>query len=146
MDFVQRFINAVIEVHPWHVPTVHFPIALTGAGLLLVLLTLWRRSDTLERAAFCNIALAAVSTILAGVTGIRDNLTRFDGDAPMAGVKITLALILFGLTTATAIIRWRKPGWLWQRGVGLIYVAAFAVSFLLTLALGFIGGVILYGF
>jgi len=146
MDYLQQFINVVIEVHPLHVPTVHFPIALTGVGLLFVLLALWRRSDTLERAAFYNIALAAVSTIAAGATGIRDNLVRFDGDAPYASVKITLALIVFGLTTTTAIIRWRKPGWLWQRGLGLIYVAAFAISFLLTLTLGFIGGVILYGF
>lgn len=146
MDFVAPLINTIFDVHPLHTPTTHFPIALTGAALLFLILALWRRSEALERAAFYNITLAAISTVVAGFTGVRDNLVRFDGDAPLASVKIFLAITLLLVTVVAAVSRWRKPEILWTPKTMVLYVSAFAVSFILASVLGFIGGVILYGF
>jgi uncharacterized membrane protein len=124
---------------------VHFPIGLTGGALLFIVVARWRRNESLEHAAFFMIALAAAFTVLAAITGIRDNLVRFEGSAPLAPVKIVLGISLFLLTTVTAVTRWRKRDVLWSSSTTVLYVAAFAGSFALAMTLGFIGGVILYG-
>jgi uncharacterized membrane protein len=145
MDIIGQILNAVVNIHPWHSPIVHFPIGLTGGALLFIILARWRRNESLEHAAFFMIALAAVFTILAAITGIRDNLVRFDGAAPLAPVKIVLGTTLFIVTTVTAVTRWRKPELLWTPSTTVLYLAAFAGSFGLAITLGFLGGVILYG-
>jgi uncharacterized membrane protein len=126
--------------------TVHFPLALSGVGLLFIVLAVWRRSDLLEQAAFLNITLVAISTVIAGLSGVRDNVIRYEGDAPYASTKIFLAITLFVLTTVTATSRWRKPELLWTPSTTILYLSAFAGSFVLALLLGFLGGAILYGF
>ena len=146
METLNQLITTLFDSHPWHVPTVHFPIALTGAGLLFLLLALWRRNEMLERAAFYNMSLAAVSTILAGLTGYRDFVVRLEGEAPYANVKIFLAISLFLLTAIIAISRWRQAELLWNPATMVLYLLAFLGSFTLAVVLGFLGGVILYGF
>jgi len=146
MAFIQRVIHDLLFVHPVHTMVVHFPIALTGSALFFMLLALWRRSDALEQVAFANITLAAVSTVVAGATGILDNARFYGGQAPNHVTKIILASTLLIITTLTAILRWRnkKP---FQIGTQkAFYVAAYFVSFALAAVLGFLGGVILYGF
>jgi uncharacterized membrane protein len=145
MELINRILYNLLEVHPLHTMVVHFPIALTGAALFFVLVALFQRSEMLEQAAFANIALAAVSTIVAGITGMRDNIDIYDGVAPNAGAKIALAITLLFITTLLAIIRWRKPDVFYSSG-RVLYVAGFFVSFAIAAALGFLGGVILYGF
>jgi uncharacterized membrane protein len=142
---INQIINAVINIHPWHSMVVHFPIGLTGAAFLFILLARWRRNESLEHAAFYVIGLAAISTIVAAVTGIRDNQVRFEGTAPYVPLKIFLGSTLFLLTSAVAIMRWRKREVLWNSATTVLYLAGFAASFLLAITLGFIGGVILYG-
>ncbi len=142
---VNQILNAIINIHPWHSMFVHFPIGLTGAALLFIVLARWRRNDSLEHAAFFAIALAVPATIVAGLTGVRDDLVRFDGAAPFAPVKIFLGITLLLLTTALAVTRWRKREVLWNPTTTVLYLAGFAGSFLLAITLGFIGGVILYG-
>jgi uncharacterized membrane protein len=144
MDLINRIIHAVTEVHPLHPMLVHFPIGLTGAGALFILLALWRNNAFFEQAAFANISLATVATLAAGLTGLYDNQVNYLGDAPNDGMKIILATVLLILTSLTAIARWRNPD-LFQKSKGL-YVAAYLVSFGLALTLAFLGGVILYGF
>ena len=146
MEILNQLTTTLFEAHPWHVPTVHFPIALTGAALLFLLLALWRRNEMLERAAFYNMSLAALSTILAGLTGYRDFVVRFEGEALYSDVKIFLAISLFVLTAVIAISRWRQPELLWNPATMLLYLLAFIGSFILASVLGFLGGVILYGF
>ena len=143
---MDRFFTALFDLHPIHSMTVHFPIALTAVALLFLVLALWRRSEALERAAFYNISLAAVSTVVTGITGIRDNLVRFDGAATNANVKIFLGVSLFLLTTVTALSRRRRPEILWKPATTILYIGAFAASFALAATLGFLGGVILYGY
>ncbi|GAB4445769.1 MAG: hypothetical protein OHK0041_03690 [Anaerolineales bacterium] len=145
MDFLDRLLIALTEVHPTHPMFVHFPIALTGAAFLFILLAWWRNSAALEQAAFANIALAAVSTIAAGVTGYMDNIKNYLGDAPNAGAKMLLASALFLLTTGISLYRYRNPH-IFQTGSRLLYAGAYGLSFAIALILAFLGGVILYGF
>ena len=146
MELITRIITALVETHPLHSMTVHFPIGLAGAALFFLLLALWQRSETLERAAFYNMALLIIGVAVAGLTGYRDYIVRFEGDAPYANVKIFLAITLFVLATAIVIARWRQPEILWKPSTMLLYVSAFAGCFALATTLGFLGGVILYGF
>ena len=145
MDVFQSIIHAMTKVHPPHLLVVHFPIALTGAALFFILLALWRKNDILEKIAFADISLAAVSTIVAGILGVRDNIVFFDGQATNYGAKIILAILLFVVTAATALIRWKNPNLFHGRKSRIWYVLAYFVSFGLASVLGFLGGVIIYG-
>lgn len=145
MDFINRLVHVVTEVHPIHPMVVHFPIALTGAAFLFILLAYWKKSAALEQTAFANIVLASLGTIAAGVTGAIDNVKNYEGEAPNAGTKMILAVALFALTTGISIVRFRNPE-LFQKSNRYLYMASYGISFVLALVLAFLGGVILYGF
>jgi len=145
MDFINRVIHALTELHPTHPMVVHFPIALSGAAFLFILLAYWKRSTTLEQTAFANITLASISTIVAGITGYIDNIKNYIGDAPNASTKIVLAILLFFLTTTISVVRYRNPD-LFQKANPFLYIASYGISFVIALVLAFLGGVILYGF
>ena len=146
MSFILRIIHALTQVHPPHTMVVHFPIALTGAALFFILLALLRRSDLLEKVAFADISLAAASTIVAAILGIRDNIVFYNSGAPNHIMKIILATVLFAVTTATAIVRWRNPKLFYDRSIKVLYIASYFVSFAIAAVLGFLGGVIVFGF
>jgi uncharacterized membrane protein len=139
-----QIMHAILYVHPPHTLLVHFPIALISVGLFFILLALWLKKDLFEQIAFADLALAAVSTIVTGIVGIRDNLVFYGGQAPNHSTKIIVASTLFVITTVTVIIRWKKPELFHASGKWL-YVAAYFVSFALVTVLGFLGGVILFG-
>ena len=145
MDFFNRLLVALTELHPTHPMIVHFPIALTGAAFLFILLAYWKKNPALEQAAFFNISLAAISTIVAGITGYIDNINNYLGDAPNASTKVFLAITLFILTTGVSIIRYRNPE-IFTTGNRALYIAAYGASFAIAIVLAFLGGVILYGF
>ena len=145
MDFINRIIHAITELHPTHPMFVHFPIALTGAAFLFILLAYWRKNSFFEQAAFANIVLAALSTIFAGITGYLDNIKNYVGDAPNANTKIILAILLFLLTTGISIVRYRNPE-MFQKTNRILYIGSYGISFAIALTLAFLGGVILYGF
>lgn len=145
MEFINRVIHALTELHPTHPMLVHFPIALTGAAFLFILLAYWRRNAGLEQAAFANIVLAFFGTIAAGATGIMDNARNYVGEAPNAGTKIMLAVVLMILTAGISIARYRDPN-LFQTANRFLYTASYGLSFAIALILAFLGGVILYGF
>jgi len=144
MSLINQIIHAITVTHPVHPMVVHFPIALTGAAALFILLALWKNKIFFEQAAFANLTLATISTIVAGITGLYDNQVNYLGDAPNAGPKMILAIALFLITTITVIARWRKPDLLDKSKT--VYVTAYFLSFGLALVLAFLGGVILYGF
>ena len=144
MSLINQIIHAITITHPIHPMVVHFPIALTGAAALFILLALWKNKIFFEQAAFANLTLATISTIVAGITGMYDNQVNYVGDAPNAGLKMILAIALFLVTTITVIVRWRKPDLLDKSKT--VYVVAYFLSFGLALVLAFLGGVILYGF
>ncbi len=145
MDLLNQILYNLLEVHPIHTLVVHFPIALTSAGLFFILLALWRRSDKLEWAAFANISLATISTLVAGLTGLIDNNRTYDGAAPNSNLKIILAAILLAVSSLVAIARWRNPK-LFHSPWRLLYIGGYFACFALVAVLGFLGGIILYGF
>jgi uncharacterized membrane protein len=145
MDFINRLIHAVTELHPLHPMLVHFPIALTGAAFLFILLAYWKNSSSLEQAAFANIILATFGTLAAGITGFMDNIKNYVGEAPNANIKIILATTLLILTAGISIVRYRNPD-LFTKSNRYLYIAAYGASFAIALVLAFLGGVILYGF
>lgn len=145
MEFIERILYNILEVHPLHTLMVHFPVALTGAALFFILLAFLRNSEILEQAAFANIALAMAGTLAAGVTGWLDNREIYEGAAPNANVKIILAGLLFGLTLLVTASRWKNPG-LFRSKYRFIYFGGYLTSFAIVAVLGFLGGVILYGF
>ena len=146
MNLITRIFHALTQVHPPHTALVHFPIALSGAALFFILLAVWKRSKLLEQVAFANIALAAASTIVAAIFGIRDNLVFYDGIAPNHIVKIILAVTLFIITTITAVARWRNKDLFYAKSTKGLYVGAYFVSFTIAAVLGFLGGIIVFGF
>ena len=122
MEFIDRLIHALTQVHPTHPMIVHFPIALTGAAFLFILLAYWKKSAALEQTAFANIVLASISTIVAGFTGAMDNIKNYEGTAPNASTKIVLAISLFILTATISIVRYRNPD-LFQKSNAFLYAA-----------------------
>ena len=145
MNLIQSIFHAFTQVHPPHMFIVHFPIALTGAALFFILLAIWKRNKILEQVSFANISLAAVSTIVAALFGIRDNIVFYHGGAPNHVAKIILASTLFIVTTITAIARWNNKELFYSKSTKALYVAAYFVSFAIASVLGFLGGVILFG-
>ena len=145
MELLNRIINAITQLHPTHPMFVHFPIALTGAAFLFIVLAYWRKNASLEQTAFANMVLAAISTLAAGITGMMDNVKNYVGEAPNAGTKVILATVLFLLTTGLSISRFRNPN-LFRTVNPILYIAAYGASFAIALVLAFLGGVILYGF
>jgi uncharacterized membrane protein len=133
-----------MNLTPVHPMLVHFPIALTAAAFFFIILALIFRSDLLEKVAFANISLAAVSSIIAALLGVNDNIAYYGGGAPNYMVKINLSILLFLVTTITAIVRWRKPDIFHSRSK-VAYVLAYGASFLLAFVLAYLGGIIVYG-
>jgi uncharacterized membrane protein len=144
MDFINRLVHALTELHPLHPMLVHFPIALSGAAAFFILLAIWRKNAVLEQVAFANLTLTFFGALAAGLTGLRDNYLNYDGAAPNAMFKIMLASLMLLITGITTVLRWRDPGIYESRR--LLYVSAYLISFALALVLAFLGGVILYGF
>jgi uncharacterized membrane protein len=145
MALLQQIFHALTVVQPPHPIFVHFPIALISTALFFLLVALWRKSDLFEKIAFANISLAAVSIVVAGIIGYRDNLVNYGGNAPNYIAKIVIASILFVLTSVIAILRWRNPD-LFHGRFKWLYLAAHIVCFALVAVQGFLGGIIVYGF
>jgi uncharacterized membrane protein len=145
VEIVKQIIHALLYVHPWHTLVVHFPIALTSAAFLSILLALWRRSEMFEQFAYYNIVLAALATVVAGLFGLRDHFVRFNGATPYVNFKIFFAVSLLLLTAGIAISRRRNPDLLRNPATRIAYVAAYGGGFLLVSMLGFVGGAIVYG-
>jgi uncharacterized membrane protein len=146
MDLILHIFHDLTQVQPPHPLFVHFPIALTSTALFFILLALWKHRKILEEIAFANISLAAVSTIVAGSFGIRDNIVFRAGGAPNHVAKIILASTLFVITTILAIARWRNKELFYAKSTKVLYVAAYFVSFTIAAVLGFLGAIIVYGF
>ena len=142
-DFV-RFIEVVLA-HPNHPRLIHFPIALSYLGVLVVLLAWLRRDAFFERVAFYTILLLALSTVPAGVTGMLENQAHYAGNAPNAVLKITLAVLLLLIAAGATLWRWRKPDILNGSFSKYLYVLAFVICAGLTTLLGALGGIIVWG-
>jgi len=146
MDFIQRLITALTELHPLHPMLVHFPIAFTAAGALFILLALWKKKGPYEQIAYANLVLSALSVLPAAASGIYDNNLNYNGGAPNASVKIILGSTLLLITAGTALWRRSNEYLIERRTARVFYVLAYLVSFVIAVVMAFLGGVIVYGF
>ena len=145
MDLIERIFTAITQTHPIHPMMVHFPIALSGAAFLFALIAMVRKDGLYDRIAYANLVLTVLGTIAAGATGMYDNQVNYLGDAPNAGTKVILAVVLLGVSLATVLVRRRNPE-IFESPSRWLYFGGYALSFGLALVLSFLGGVILYGF
>ena len=146
MQFLERVVNAMVNLHPWHSLMVHFPTAFATVGVLCILFALWRRNELFDKFAFFCMAVTAAGTALSGLAGLRDNAVHFDGGAPYLNLKIYLGVSLLLLSAASTVARSRRPDLLRNPSARILYVAAYVGAFLLATVLGFVGGSIVYGF
>lgn len=140
-----RLLETIFVTHPLHGMLVHFPVALSVAALLFVVLALKERSEAFERAAYYCLVLTAISSVLASFSGYRDVLVRFDGEAPLVPEKAFLGVSLILLTGTLAFVRARRDDLLWNPRTVVLYVSGVVGAVALTSTLGLLGGVILYG-
>ena len=145
MEFLDRLIHAITVSHPIHPMIVHFPIALSGAAFLFILIAAIKKDRSFEKIAFANLVLTVFGTLAAGLTGMYDNNVNYLGVAPNANLKIILGVILLAVSAITVLIRMRNPEVLFSQGKAM-YFGGYLISFVLATVLGFLGGVILYGF
>ena len=146
MEFIARVIQAVTVEHPLHTMAVHFPIALTTVALLFVVLALLFSNQSLERAAFYNLAVVVPGTLLAGWSGMQINLAQHAGIATNSNVKFFLAFTLLILALVMFIARAMSHRLLWRPHTMVLYLFGYFLCFALAGTLGFLGGVIVYGF
>ena len=78
------------------------------------------------------------------LTGIYDGQRNYGAAVPNGSVKMILSILLFVITTSLTVLRWKNPNLL--KTAKVLYSSAYFISFSLALTLGFLGGVILYGF
>jgi uncharacterized membrane protein len=145
MDFFERLIYALTVSHPVHPMFVHFPIALSSAAMLFILIALIRKDHSYEKIAYANLVLTVIGTLAAGITGLYDNNVNYSGDAPNANLKIILAIVMLFLSTITVLFRVRNPNVLFSKSKAF-YFGGYLITFVLAIVLAFLGGVILYGF
>ncbi len=142
-DFI-RFIEVVLS-HPNHPRLVHFPVALSYVGVLVVLLAWLRRDAFFERAAFYTLLLLTLSTLPAGLTGMLENQAIYAGNAPNAMLKVILAGLLLLIAAGATLWRWRTPDILEGSLSKYLYVLVFIACAGLTTLLGALGGIIVWG-
>jgi uncharacterized membrane protein len=144
MSNLIQFIQVVLA-HPNHPRIIHFPIALSYLGVLVVLLAWWRRDSFFERVAFYTMLLLPLSTIPAGLTGMLENQTLYAGNAPNTTLKLILAVSLLLISAGAAIWRWRQPDIMNKSPGKYLYLLAFFICAGLTTLLGALGGIIVWG-
>lgn len=139
-----RFIEVVLS-HPLHPRLIHFPVALSYLGVLVVILAWWRRDTFFEKAAFYTMFLLTFSVIPAGLTGIIENQIVYAGNAPNGQLKVILATLLLLIATGATLWRWRQPKLMRSSALAMLYVLAFVICAGLTTLLGALGGIIVWG-
>jgi uncharacterized membrane protein len=91
---------AFLARHAQHVVLIHFPIALFMAAVLFDCLGQWKKSQVLIFAAYCNLLLAALSTVPVVLSGLAAWHWVLEGQ-PLKG--ILRWHLLLGCSSATLI-------------------------------------------
>jgi uncharacterized membrane protein len=135
----------LLAKHAQHVVLVHFPIALFITGVAFDLLGRWTKRSVLIQASYCNLLIAAVSTIPVIATGVLAWQFRLEGQKPKG---ILLLHLILGWASGLLIwlvwwlhFRARRRGAALTWFVVLIELAAVAVVGLTGHVGGFLSGV-----
>jgi len=137
-------VSMILARHP-HPVSVHFPIALSLAGALFVVLGVVLTSDTLAAAGFYNLVLGAVMSPPAIGAGLLSWWYNYGGAwTPIFRRKIVLSILYLVVAGAAIAVRLLLAGeagpvpWDW------VYVALAAALPPVAIALGFLGGKITF--
>ncbi len=137
---------ALLAKHAQHVVLIHFPIALFLAGVAFDFLAHWKKQRLLAAAAYCNLLVAALTTVPVLITGILAWQWQLEGQR-LKGVLL-MHLILGSLSSVLIWLVWlihmrtqRKQGGVlpgYRLPIELLAVAMVAVTGHLG---GFLSGV-----
>jgi len=132
--------------HP-HPISVHFPIAYTLAAAVLLILNLLTNSLSFETAGYYllwgSVIMAAVAMVL-GVMSWSFNYGRVLKGAFVGKIVLSILFLIVGVIALT--LRVSDPGSFVTRDpTGWVYFGLVIVMALLAPALGWLGGVIMYG-
>ena len=138
--------TVLLAKHAQHVVLIHFPIALFLSGVAFDFLAQWTKRQSLAAAAYCNLLLAALTTIPVLITGLLAWQWQLEGQR-LKGVlllHLVLGTISSGLIWLVWILHRRTKS---QQNVALpgyrfpIEVLAAAVVTLTGHLGGFLSGV-----
>ena len=137
---------ALLAKHAQHVVLIHFPIALFLAGVAFDFLAHWRKQRLLAAAAYCNLLVAALTTVPVLISGILAWQWQLEGQR-LKGVLL-MHLVLGSLSSVLIWLVWlihmrtqRKQGGVlpgYRLPIELLAVAMVAVTGHLG---GFLSGV-----
>src|SRR5579871_6557288 len=135
--------TALLAKNAQHPALIHFPIALFIVSMLFDLLAIWRKNPTLGAAAYFNLCLAALSSLVAVATGLIAWQWKYGGAALEGNLRLHL---IFGSTSAVLMcalwgIRFQrqKQG---KQDVGLDYLILGLIAMALVALTGHIGGIV----
>ena len=96
--------TVLLARHAQHVVLIHFPIALFITGTGFDLIAHWTKRRSLAEAAYCNLLVAALSTVPVLVTGIFAWQFQFEGQK-LKGILL-LHLIFAGASSLLIWLIW----------------------------------------
>jgi uncharacterized membrane protein len=137
---------ALLAKHAQHVVLIHFPIALFIAGVALDFWAQWTKQRILAAAAYCNLLVAAVTTVPVLITGILAWQWQLEGQRLKGILLMHLVMgcassLLIWIVAAVHLRTQRKPGGVLP-GFRLLIEAVGVVIVTLTGHLGgFLSGV-----
>ena len=143
---IPAVLNWVLERHP-HPISVHFPIAYIAAVLVLLILNLLTGSASFETAGYYmlwgSVIMAPVAIVL-GVMSWSFNYSRMLKGVFMGKIIFSIAFLVVGVVALT--LRVSNPDIVVTPDpMRWIYVGLMIAMVALASALGWLGGVILYG-
>ncbi len=138
MGLIYRLLENMGYLHPLHPAVTHFPVGLVFGALVLGALSLLFRHENMAKAARYSAVLALILSIPTILFGYMDWQHYYAGGwlYPIK-IKIVLAVVLFLLLCA-ALIFGRGPA------ASPKSVALYGFCFLVTVALGYFGGQLVY--
>lgn len=126
----------------------HLPIIVTGLGLLLLVLAMWRRNELLLRVSmwfFVGAAVSALPTYLTG-EGAEDAVKKMPGVTEAliekhSDIALIAAIVVgvLGLMALYSLWRYRRPAMIPSALVRIVLLAAVAGSALMAYT-GLLGG------
>jgi uncharacterized membrane protein len=94
----------LLAKHAQHVVLIHFPIALFLAGVAFDFLAHWRKHRLLAAAAYCNLLVAALTTVPVLISGILAWQWQLEGQR-LKGVLL-MHLVLGSLSSVLIWLVW----------------------------------------
>ena len=97
--------SALLAKHAQHVVLIHFPIALFITGVAFDLVATWTRRRGLADAAYCNLLVAAITTVPVIATGLLAWQFALDGQR-LKGILLLHFVVALVSTVTIWVVCW----------------------------------------